>query len=1744
MKTPFTWKAVSLIKSALLFFVATGMVSATLDSSEISNNTLFSKEKSTPTTSVFESPLPSASNAIVSGPCGSNITTVDASNPLGNDGSITISGLADGTEVRVVSVRNNFDTQLEARNFPYVLSNLKPGIYAIRTKSNGCDEIKAVSIGPCGQVLIDTVQVSSCYPNNGSKATVSVQVNWTGGADSIAIEAGGQTKYIKTADGNSSGMVTPSQPAVLAFEIPANGANVTVKAFFVSHPECGETIRIYKAPAPCEPVQCTTLGGSVFNDYNGDGVREARETNGVPGIIVKAYAPDGSIYSAFTDQYGLYDLNIPTNKYPLRVEFTNIPHYLAGGTSTPVGTNNRTTIQFVAAPNCQVNIGVNNLNDFCQKDPLMVIPCWVRGDPLSSTSTGASNPGPNDALVAFPSSNRGVQERPGNATPLHLAYASQVGTLWGAAYNKYTKQLFTSAVLRRHAGLGPLGLGGIYIVDMAKTDTTATQPFLDVATIGIDVGTIFGRQLTTDLTSNDILANRDSAAFSMVGKAGMGDLEISEDGKLLWFINLKDSKLYSIDISNYNTDGVTKPTAADVKSYTIPNPGCSGGAMRPWGTKIREGKVYIGLVCDGSISGNRSDMNAIIYQFDPALGSGPEAFKTIFKFPLTYPKGSPFEDPIDPATNGWFTWSDDFNVTKQGNAHPSPFVADIEFDIDGSMVLSFGDRTALQMGGDIESSPDGASTGQNFVGGDILRVNALGGAFVLENNAKAGPNIGSAPNNNQGPGFGEFYNDDFYYTGHTAPTHSEVIIGGMAIRPGSGEVTIAAMDPINSGVNPMDSGDDSTYAKTRDIWWSGGVRALDNKTGALNKGYVLYQSIDTNPPSPSGIQLGSFFKSAGLGDIEFICDNVNYIEVGNRVWVDIDKDGVQDADEPPLEGVQVNLYLESDGSLIAQTTTNADGLYYFNASKGVAANTNYLIVYGNGQFTSDRLALNGIEYLVTTTQSGQGGTPNLNDSNIDSDSLTIATGSIPAGLPYFAFRTGIMGYVNHSIDAGFVECPKLAPIPSQEICYNSAFAPVVTRDINGGEPTYQWYNNAGSNNPGSSPVIGATNSVFTQLPTEVGFYRFKVVATVQVLNQVCRDSTIVELRIKPQPVISLDSVVCSSDRLFYSLYYHTSPANTPVTSSMGAVFNGIVTGIASSSNTTLTATLDGCSNVLEIATPNCNCPYIAPPTSNGDAISCTGQTTSTLAVSVPSGQSVNWYNAPVDGIRLATATTQFQPDTSGTYYAQAILINGADTCYSVVRTAVVFTIAPKPRISAINTDTICQPGTVDLSKVLITDSTGTNPAFGYPKFYTSAADAFLNQNPLVNTKLSNPVDRQYWIRWQTATGCFDTTSIRVVIHPRPAVKILTADCSFDARTYSIRYSIPAGATLTTNFDNYPGVVFQPGMITGVPIRQSITLLATSPFGCTDAISVPSPTCPCPPIDAPKVLIQDVPYCVGDPLPPLFATITDPIVTGTIFWYDAAQVGSLLSVGPTFTPTQPGIYYAEARDTVSLCQSSVRVPATVRKVNKPVLTILDTICAADGRTYSITFDTLNVTTLLPNRGVINGNSITSIPQGEMASITASNGACFILDTIRATCTPTYGSIGNFVWIDTDQNGKQGLLLDEPPVAGMTVRLMDGNGRILRGTITNQDGKYLFDSLEMGSYQVQFMQMSSMEFTQPKVSPSDNDSDALLLGKTELIFINVALPANDVGRNNLTIDAGIHCPGTNCIPVLITIIQQHK
>ena len=47
-----------------------------------------------------------------------------------------------------------------------------------------------------------------------------------------------------------------------------------------------------------------------------------------------------------------------------------------------------------------------------------------------------------------------------------------------------------------------------------------------------------------------------------------------------------------------------------------------------------------------------------------------------------------------------------------------------------------------------------------------------------------------------------------------------------------------------------------------------------------------------------------------------------------KVWLDFDRDGVQDEGEPGIANVTVNLY-DASGNLVATTVTDSDGGYLF-----------------------------------------------------------------------------------------------------------------------------------------------------------------------------------------------------------------------------------------------------------------------------------------------------------------------------------------------------------------------------------------------------------------------------------------------------------------------------------------------------------------------------------------------------------------------------------------------------------------------------------------------------------------------------------------------------------------------------------------------------------------------------------------------------------------------------------------------
>lgn len=124
------------------------------------------------------------------------------------------------------------------------------------------------------------------------------------------------------------------------------------------------------------------------------------------------------------------------------------------------------------------------------------------------------------------------------------------------------------------------------------------------------------------------------------------------------------------------------------------------------------------------------------------------------------------------------------------------------------------------------------------------------------------------------------------------------------------------------------------------------VTALTNPTnfetsGALT-GYSIPSTSDANYEEG---QYNTDVTTGGGGTTESSSQGFGFVQlgsIGNLVWLDNNKDGIQDAGEPGFEGVKVFLYTEA-GSLQDSTTTDANGLYGF-ADK---APGNYYLKFAN-----------------------------------------------------------------------------------------------------------------------------------------------------------------------------------------------------------------------------------------------------------------------------------------------------------------------------------------------------------------------------------------------------------------------------------------------------------------------------------------------------------------------------------------------------------------------------------------------------------------------------------------------------------------------------------------------------------------------------------------------------------------------------------------------------------------------------
>ncbi|MEI2728789.1 MAG: SdrD B-like domain-containing protein, partial [Candidatus Nanopelagicales bacterium] len=791
-----------------------------------------------------------------------------------------------------------------------------------------------------------------------------------------------------TIDGGQTKVITGLVSGIYTVTETSPGAGWTTLYTATAGYSTGSSAVVTMTNANNTPlVPAGTITGTVYRDFNSDGMLTANGTiteTGVAGIAITALDRNGANCGSVTsDVNGGYVLS-PTCSGPWNLLFSALPE---GYEPSVHGDQNASNLQFVATSTAtNVNFGINRPCDYCQDNPAAATTVFVNGAITNSLVTTLS------VAVAFPYDVPDVYGSNLFGQNVDQLTAGQAGSVWGIGWQPTTRMLYLGAAAHRHADFGPQGPAGIYALQRSQNGTATLAWSLNLATLGVNAGTEPAGRDINAYTSPSL----DSQMFGVAGKLALGDLEIGTDNNTLWAVNVADGNqaLVRMNVSNG-----AQPASATQFPLVMGNngiPTCKNGQFRPWALAMNLGNGYLGGVCDASNSGVRSDLVAYVLSFAPE--NPASGFSTVLTASLAYTKGDAIVNDavvfaITDTTNIWYPWTDSysdasFNAYTAGGvtrvSRPQPLLSDIEFDASGAMILGLTDRGALQLGGYNYRPTSNASLIGYASGGDILRAcKNISGAYVLESNSVCGGITGSRGIGNQantGVGGGEFYGRDLFATTaySLGVVHGETALGSLTQIPGYRDVMLTAYDVL------PDQGPGQGFFN------EGGVLRFSNQNGERIGRYEVYSGSETST--------GRFGKAGGMGDLQALCDPAP-LEIGNRVWNDLNNNGIQDAGEPGIGSLQVNI---QSPTATFTTTTDLEGRWYFLATP----NTHYTLTVTPPNAMS--LTVPNAAALSGATVSNHA----ISDT-IDSDAVLVA------GVATIYYTTGNAGQNNHGLDFGF-----------------------------------------------------------------------------------------------------------------------------------------------------------------------------------------------------------------------------------------------------------------------------------------------------------------------------------------------------------------------------------------------------------------------------------------------------------------------------------------------------------------------------------------------------------------------------------------------------------------------------------------------------------------------------------------------------------------------------------------------------
>ncbi|QDY79122.1 SdrD B-like domain-containing protein [Streptomyces qinzhouensis] len=723
-----------------------------------------------------------------------------------------------------------------------------------------------------------------------------------------------------------------------------------------------------------------TLTVEVLRDFFGTGVINA--TMDVPqrGMRVDVTDPAGNRVTGVTDVTGRVVVppssRLTGGRYRVDVTVPGTYRHLRAAPASTAPNHFDSFTSFVDVSDGKddsVTTGVWNPADYALPESRYFVP-------IQSGAGGTDT----RALVAFGTEARGTcpaQE----ACPEVLNTQDQVGTTYGLAYDRYREQLFQSAFARRFTEYGPKGGNAIYIT---PADGGGAPTLF---------ATVPGATETPHDTNNLI---KDAGFTDAPGKESIGGLALSEDGSTLWAVNLLTRSLVGFDAT-----GAT--ASAPEKTVRIPDPGCtSDGDWRPFSVAAHDGKLYVGGVCSAESTGKRADLKAVVATYDG------EDFTTVLSQRLDFERGSVLTGRPEEQGRYWNPWNTDLADWDSFSAggpmiNPQPALASMAFARDGSLILGFRDRfmDVVSWGG-LDPRP-GRDTPQNGMsGGDINMACAKPtGGYDWEGTGICPDHATDPTLDGVQPGsVVEYFPGDFFPNGGSATRpgpHQESALGSVAYIPQQQWIVSTQMDPTG--------------------------RVITNGTGYYNVATGLGPGNDpvNNAYEFIGPNQNGFGKAGGLGDIAYAAANAP-IQIGNVVWYDGDRNGLQDPGHVLLPGATISL-LDAEGDEVATTTTNDAGEYYFGgvgADYELKPGAKYTVQFD--VCTADTSKVPGqpaaTDLRFTLPRAGD---DRVHDSNVTPPtSGRLCNGYAPVTAP------ATPGGVDHTIDAG-VHIPKpVSPTPT------------------------------------------------------------------------------------------------------------------------------------------------------------------------------------------------------------------------------------------------------------------------------------------------------------------------------------------------------------------------------------------------------------------------------------------------------------------------------------------------------------------------------------------------------------------------------------------------------------------------------------------------------------------------------------------------------------------------------------------